>query len=344
MIISRAPLRISFVGGGTDLPRYASKYGGEVISGAIDKYVYVTVNHKFDGKISLRYSKTECVDKINDLKHDIVRECLRYMKIKGGIEIVTISDVPMRGSGLGSSSALTVALLIALAKYKGKTYSKRDIANMACEIEIDILKAPIGKQDQFASAVGGFNHFIFRKDGRVYINKLMQTTNALTSVGDEVFIFDLKIDDKKIWWLESNTLLFYLNKERKANDILKEQGQRIDLMAGVYHDMKKCIGYMLQWLQGKYSDTFIGNIIGLSWNYKKTMCLKVTHDWIDDIYERAKKAGATGGKVCGAGGGGFLMLIVSPDKHKSVRRALKNLKELPFTFNYLGAEVIYEDK
>lgn len=326
MIITRTPLRVSFVGGGTDLPGYANKYGGKVISAAINKCVYVTVNRKFDGKIHLRYSKTEEVDKVDEIQHTIIRECLKLMEVRKGIEIVTISDVPMRGTGLGSSSSLTVGLLNALGVLNGCYFPPNKLAEMACHIEIDTLKAPIGKQDQYVAVYGGLNYFHFNIDGTVTRGDLYQRCSSI-----------------KIKWLEESTMLFYLDKERNANGILSNQVSGIEENRLIYDSMKQLVKDFYDWLLHDSPSPVVGEIIDLGWKNKKELSKYISNDDIDSIYAKAKESGALGGKVCGAGGGGFLMLVVPRDHQYEVGKALHQLKRMPFEFDEEGSRVIYHE-
>ena len=240
MIITRTPLRISFVGGGTDLPAFYLKHTGQVVSTTINKYVYVTVNHKCDGRVSLRYSETENVARVEDLEHAIVRECLRLFGIDEGVEIVTISDVPMNGSGLGSSSSLTVGLLNALCAYTGTTWSAERLAYQAFNVEVNLLGAPIGKQDQYAAAYGAFNHFMFSSNG--YVN-----TEDLYN-GQMEPVIDKEWRNGKIKWLEENTMLFYLDIGRDSGDILQKQIGEMDTMMPIFQALRRSAQTFLHWL------------------------------------------------------------------------------------------------
>lgn len=325
MIISRTPLRVSFCGGGTDQPAYYMKHGGEVVSVAIDKCIYVTINEKFDGRVHLRYSKTENVPKAGDIQHTIVRECLKLMKVKKGVEIVTISDVPMQGTGLGSSSSLTVGLLNALHTYKGKKINAKELAEMACYVEINILKAPIGKQDQYAAVYGGLNRFKFHKGG-VIREDLYQKCSSI-----------------KIKWLEESTMLFYLNKQREGNHILAKQIKGIEDNKLIYDAMKGLVHDFIAWLKGDMPSPVVGQIIDMAWQNKKQLCGQVSNSYIDKFYNKAKGAGALGGKVAGAGGGGFIMLIVPKEHQQKVRESLYPLKEMGMQFDEEGSRIIYHE-
>lgn len=325
MIISKTPFRISFVGGGTDFPGYFKRNGGMVISTAINKHIYVTINGKFDRKIHVRYSSTECVDRPDDLKHKIVREALKMAKIECGVEIVIISDIPTQGSGLGSSSSLSVGLLNALFAYKGIRLTQKEIANMACCLEIERISSPIGCQDQYASAYGGFNKICFN--------------NNMFSV-DPVSRF---ASLEKIHWLEESTMLFYMNG-RAANSILNTHQKNIELMPDILDFQKALVPSFFNWLSEKEQENDVaGTLISKSWEYKKLMTPEASCDYIDEIISRLLEIGACGVKLCGAGGGGFMMVVCDPKKQNHIRDFLTDFIELKFSFEKRGTEIIYED-
>jgi len=321
--VVRSPLRLSFTGGGTDLPGYYRFHGGQVISTTIDKYVYVTINEKFDGRVSLRYSKTEDVGHVDELKHDIVRECLKHFGITNGVEIVTISDVPMKGTGLGSSSALTVGLIKALSAFVRQPMDAGTIAKLACFIEIEMVKSPIGKQDQYAAAFGGFNHIEFGS-------------------ADAVGVFGMH-SPRKVRWLENASMLFHLDRSRSTNDILSKQSEEIGENLYEYDSIKASVRNMLQWLEEGGDVESIGRIIDEEWQHKKELGNGISDDEIDVLYCTAKMAGALGGKVVGAGGGGFMLLIVPDEAKQAVREVMAPLHEMPFRFSTQGSKVIYAD-
>lgn len=326
MIISRTPLRLSFVGGGTDFEEYHQERIGKVISTAIDKYIYVTVNRKFDDKIHLRYSEVEECEHISEIKHAIIREALKMVGISRGIEVVTVSDIPMRGSGLGSSSALAVGLLNALYFFKGHKASPKVLAEHACKLEIEILKSPIGKQDQYACAYGGFNLLTFNKDKSVDVQDLRITANY-----------------EQVRFLEDSSLLFYLTP-RQANDILKlyskafnlkEKRMFLDNMVYLVSDMKL-------WLEGENSTHAFGRIIGTAWEYKKKFSPESTTEQIEKL-EKSLMQEALGIKMCGAGGGGFMLVMCEKENQYYVRKKMKDYKELEFKFEERGSEIVYRD-
>ncbi|MBI1935277.1 GHMP kinase [Candidatus Woesearchaeota archaeon] len=321
MIISRTPLRISFVGGGTDIRNYYELSGGSVISTAINKYVYITINKRFDDTIRVSYSKTEITNNVDKIKHDIVRETMKAVGITKGVEITSIADVPAHGTGLGSSSAFTVGLLNALYAYKGHHKSAKQLAEDACKIEIDILKEPIGKQDQYICAYGGFQHIIFNQDNTVLVNHIICNKNTV---------------DK----LQDNLMMFYTGILRRSNTILSEQVSNVphkkaimDKMTGLTYEMKDL-------LNNNYIDKF-GKILLEGWNHKKQLASGITNDKINKYYEKAINAGASGGKLLGAGGGGFLLIYCEKNKQYEVRKALSRLREFPFSFEQQGSRIIY---
>jgi len=324
MIISRTPLRISFAGGGTDFKEYYRKDGGAVATTAIDKYIYITVNKKFDDRIRVSYAKTEIVDRVDDVQHDLVRECLRYLKIKGGVEITSIADIPSEGTGLGSSSAFTVGLLNALYAFRGQHCSAEKLADTACRIEIDIVKEPIGKQDQYITAYGGLQFVEFRPDGDVYVDPI---------------VCPKKFRDE----LNDNLMLFYLNITRRAGSILQEQRSNIGDRRNNLDLMKGLAGKMRAALIGRSLDEF-GSLLHEGWLLKKGLANGISNPAIDGWYEKGIAAGALGGKVLGAGGGGFLLFYCPKQKQPRVRRALKELKETSFRFEPQGSKIIYVEE
>lgn len=325
MIITRTPFRVSLVGGGTDFKDYYKLDYGSVISSTIDKYLYVTINGKFDGKINIRYSHTEEVNNIDAIINPIIREALKMTNITNSIEITTISDVPMKGTGLGSSSALAVGLLNALYTYKGYNVSNFDLANQACKLEIDILNAPIGKQDQFAAAIGGLRYYRFNKD---------ESVNCVDLLRDALF--------ERVRFLEESLLLFHLGTNRSSNDILKKHKENIDSNKKYLDNMVAFTEDLLLWLKGEKSTYHPGSLLDMSWEYKKQLsdgkCSSVD---IDCIISKIRKLNILGTKIVGAGGGGFLLVMCEKEQQSEVRQALSNLQELPFKFTNKGSEVIY---
>jgi len=325
MLISRTPLRVSLFGGGTDFEDYYKVNGGEVVSLAIEKSIFVTVNKRFDGKLHLRYSKTEEVLGYQDLKHDIVKECLKYVGIQSGIEIVTISDVPSIGTGLGSSGALTVGLLKALYAYVGIDVDNRRLADIACEIEIDKLGAHIGKQDQYVCALGGTKHIKFNKDG---------------SIGT----IDLWEDyGKEIERLLENSLLFYIPNGRKSSKILKVYKKSIEENRKVIDLHKSLVQEFLGDLR-KYQISVekFGMMLNQAWRIKKESS-PATNEIVEKAFSVAMGSGAIGGKLCGAGGGGFMLVVVySKDKQRVIDAMDKEgFKSCNIGVSHIGSEIIY---
>ena len=303
MIISKTPLRISFVGGGTDLPSFYEKDFGAVLSCTIDKYVYVIVKERFDDLIYVNWTKKEIVNNPDEIEHDLVREAMKKAGIEKGVEITILADIPSEGSGLGSSSSLTIGLLNAFYEFKGIQVSAERLAREACEIEIDIIGKPIGKQDHYAAAFGGINEIIFYKNEDVKVTKVDLTNDMFRILG-------------------SNLLLFYTNITRTADDILKKQKEKTLLVYGTLSAMRDQVLYLKNHLENGSNDD-LGTILRQSWDMKKSLLSEISNEKIDKMYERALNAGAVGGKICGAGGGGFLLLYVSLDKQNSVRKYLK---------------------
>lgn len=321
MIITQTPLRVSFVGGGTDFRDYYRRNGGAVLSTTIDKYIFVIVKKRFDKKIRVGYSTTEMVESLDELKHELVREGLRKTGITEGIEISTMADIPSEGSGLGSSSTCTVGLLNAFYVYQGKPKPPETLAKEACEIEIDILGKPIGKQDQYAAAYGGLNIIRFLPDEKVKVEPLL-------------------IDESTKRKLERNLMLFYTGMVRKSSEVLSEQKKNIPDITGILDELKVMVDELKDCLYKEYLDDF-GKLLHYGWQCKKKMASKITNEKIDEYYEKALDAGALGGKITGAGGGGFMLLYCPQEKQDKVRDALSELQELPFSFNRDGSRVIF---
>jgi D-glycero-alpha-D-manno-heptose-7-phosphate kinase len=322
MVISRTPLRVSFVGGGSDLVSFAAKHGGAVVSTTIDKYVYVVVTERFEDDIRVSYSRTEIVDSVGRLKHDLVREALRLAGLPRKVEIVTIADVPARGTGLGSSSAVTVGVLNALYAYQGILKSPAELAAEASYIEIDVLGKPIGRQDQYATAFGGLQLLRF-------------------GPGDRVERDPVVISDETRRRLERNLLLFYTGRQRAASKILGD----IDASAGERPTRRnlerlRSLAYELYEEIGKGNADALGDYLHKGWEQKRRLA-GVTNSRVDGWYEDARAAGATGGKLLGAGGGGFMLFYAPRDRHDAVRSALSRLREVPIRFESTGSRIIH---
>ena len=320
MIIVQTPLRISLFGGGTDFPGYFRAEGGCVLSSAIDKYVYVILKERFDDQIRISYTVTEIVNQVDDINHELIREALKMTGIKKGVEIVTMGDVPA-GTGLGSSSTVTVGALHAFHTYCGQTISMEQLAREACEIEVDILNKPIGYQDQFIASYGGLRFLEFHQDG---------------SVSHQAIEVDPDISNQ----LSIRLMLLYSGAPRRSETILSEQKNNIHNNLTALSKLKEITYEARIALTEGRLDT-IGCLLHESWELKKSLAAGITNGEIGEIYQIARKAGALGGKITGAGGGGFLMLYCPPDKREHVRSALSHLKELPFHLEPNGSRVIF---
>ena len=319
MIISRTPFRISFAGGGTDLKAFYSIEPGAVTSTTIKKYMYVAVNKRFDGTIRVSYTRTEIVDDVEKIKHELVREAMKKAGITNGIEITTMADIPA-GTGLGSSSALTVGLLNALYAFKGEHISAERLAKEACEVEVDIVKEPIGKQDQYAAAYGGMNHIQFNSDETVFVDPIV-------------------CSEKTKKELEGRLMLFFTGITRAANSILDEQKKNTKEKLSYLREMKQLSISIKNALNSNNLDK-MGELLRKGWENKKKIVSTISNDIIDENYNKAIKAGALGGKLLGAGGGGFILLYCPKEKQDDVRKAL-NLKEMKFGFEPQGSKIIY---
>lgn len=324
MIISRTPLRVSFTGGGSDLPAFYQKYGGAVISSAIDKYVYVNVNKKFDNGIRVSYSKTEEVQSVAEIEHRIVRASLGYLGIRGGIEITSIADVPSKGTGLGSSSSFTVGLLNALHAYLGQYVSSEQLGYQSCQIEIDHCNEPIGKQDQYAAAYGGFNLIEFKPDESVIVSPIICQRDTVAEI-------------------ENNLLVFYTGITRSASSLLARQGEEISIEDEKQKTLLRMVDltYDLRRELQKNNTHVFGEILHENWILKKSLLNEISTPEIDRWYESAIRAGAIGGKILGAGAGGFLLFYVPRKAHDTVRKALAELRQINFKFEPLGSRIIF---
>jgi D-glycero-alpha-D-manno-heptose-7-phosphate kinase len=324
VIISQTPLRVSFLGGGSDLPSYYRRNGGAVLSTAIDQSVYVTVSRKFDNALRVSYSRTEEVAHASQIEHPLVREALALLGIEGGVEITSVADIPAKGTGLGSSSSFTVGLLNALHAYCGRHASAASLANESCLIELERCGEPIGKQDQYAAAFGGFNFIRFHPDDSVEVKKIVCPKSLM--------------DD-----LQARLIFFYTGLTRSASTILRQQSAEV-ATAGAKSD---ATGELVRLAEAAYSDLCAGNISSVgamlheAWRLKKQIVSGATCSLIDEAYQAAIDAGAEGGKLLGAGGGGFLMFLAPPERHDSIRGALPQLRETPFRFAAGGSRIIF---
>jgi D-glycero-alpha-D-manno-heptose-7-phosphate kinase len=326
MILVRAPLRMSFVGGGSDLPAYYKENVGAVVSTAINKFVYVTVNKKFDDNIRLSYSQTENVNSSSKIVHPIVRNALEIMRIEKGIEITSISDIPSHGTGLGSSSSFSVALLHALHSFQNKIIAKQDLGELACMLEMEKCLAPIGKQDQFAAAFGGLNFMQFYPNGDVSVEPITCTESTKTHLNESI-------------------ICFYTGRSRSASDILQDQSENLN-RSEVVRLMKKMVtlSYDLRDSLNKDDCSSFGELLDLNWQLKRRMSSSISDNEIDQWYDEAIKAGAYGGKLMGAGNGGFLMFYAPKEKHENIERSLSNLRKVNISFESEGSVILYSNQ
>lgn len=323
MIITRTPFRVSLCGGGSDLPAYYEKNGGCVISTTINKYMYITSHPSFDKKTTvLKYSKTETVHDINDIEHNIFRECLKQEHLEG-LEISSIADVP-QGTGLGSSSSFTVGLLNNLKCYKREYISKHDVAENACNMEINILENPIGKQDQYAAAYGGLNYYQFNKNGTVDVEPILMSHEAFKQ-------------------LEKNLIMLYVGGEHSASAILKEQSKNMTTAKEKEEGQRKIVEltHQLKYELEHNNIDAVGKTLDENWKIKKTLASGISNPDFDRWYDMAIKAGATGGKILGAGGSGFFLFYVPEENQEKFRKEMKELPEMEFKFDHLGTTVIF---
>lgn len=322
MIISQTPYRVSFAGGGTDLPAFYQYEYGAVLSVAVDKHMYVTVSPCFEPSTRVAYTRTEIVNNVSELQHELVREALKITGLGRHIEITTVGDVP-GGTGMGSSSSLTVGVLLTLYAYKGQIVSAKNLAEQACRIEIDVLGKPIGKQDQYAAAFGGMNYIRFNPDGSVDVEPVPAKPETMQE-------------------LQKRIILLYTEEQRDANGILKRQSEGtkdrmsvLRAMRDLAHEMRVAIGG-----SGGGLDEF-ARLLHEGWKLKRSLGFGITTSAVDEWYEQARKLGAQGGKLLGAGGGGFLLLIAPPERHNLIRDALGNPRELTFGIDRRGGRVIF---
>ena len=324
MIIARSPLRITLGGGGTDLPSYYREHEGFLLAAAIDKYVYVNVMRPFTPGIYLKYSKLEHVELIDEVKHPIIREALRILDFSTPqVEITTLADIPA-GTGLGSSGSFTTALLKALYTHRKRHLHQEELAEMACHIEIDLLGEPIGKQDQYIAAIGGITFFTFHQDDKVSATPLVISMETM---------FDL----------EDNLLLFFTGVSRSAGSILKDQQIRSqnneDDMLSNLHYIKK-LGFRSKEALESGNTVLFGELMHEHWEHKKRRSVGMSNPQIDEWYDLAMKNGAIGGKLVGAGGGGFLMFMAQDRNKLRHTMAVEGLEEVRFRFDFEGTKVV----
>jgi D-glycero-alpha-D-manno-heptose-7-phosphate kinase len=321
LIIVQTPLRISFFGGGTDFRPFFMQEGGCVLSTAIDKYIFVTIKHRFDSKLRIGYTETEMVDEVNQIHHELIRESLQMTRIDRGVEITTMGDIPSEGSGLGSSSTVTVGALHAMYAYLGEIVPAERLAREACEIEIEILKRPIGIQDQYIAAYGGLRFFEFLPNGQVTTEKIKLSSEAERA-------------------LNNNFMLFFTGMSRDSSSILKEQVGNLKDRMQELRELKQ-MAYEARCALELENFDELGVLLHRSWELKKRLAGTISNERINEMYESALSAGAIGGKVAGAGGGGFLLLYVPFERQNKVRMKLNDLQELPFRLEGDGTKVIF---
>jgi D-glycero-alpha-D-manno-heptose-7-phosphate kinase len=320
MIITQTPLRIGLLGGGTDLPSYYLEHGGRVLNAAIDKYIYVIVKQRFDDEIYVNYSKKEIVSRVEDLEHELVREAMLMTGVTSGVEITTLADIPSSGSGLGSSSTVTVGLLNALYTYTGRQVPAAELAERACEIEIQRCGKPIGKQDQYIAALGGIRDLRF-------------------GPGDTVGSEELGLSAVERLALQQQVMLFYTGITRRADSILVEQNANVETTLPQLDLLRDLAGFAVERLCSGDVDA-IGPAMRESWEAKRKLASGVSNQQVDAAVTRALDAGATGVKLTGAGGGGFLLVISPMERQPAVRQVLSDMRELPIRLDRLGTRVV----
>lgn len=326
MIVVKTPLRISFVGGGSDINSFYKHHQGQVVCTAIDKYVYAIVKERFDDMIYINYSKKETVASVGEIKHDLVREAMKITGVEKGIEITTLADIPSSGSGLGSSSSITVALLHALYAHQNRLVTAEQLAQEASRIEIDILGKPIGRQDQYAAAYGGVNRFTFLSN---------DTTQRMP----------LDMNHAARRRFSSSLLLYYTGITRSADDILNRQKSNMDAekkreAMRTMVDLVEPFAHAME--HGGIAEC--GRLLDRNWQLKQQMASGISNPKIEEMHRQAIEAGALAGKVCGAGGGGFLLLLVPRENQNNVFKAMQSYRELPFMIEECGSKVIFDDR
>ena len=327
MIITRTPFRISFVGGGSDIPAFYREHGGAVISTTIDKYMYISSHDYFEpGKIRTKYSQTETVESVSDLNHPILRAIMQRLEVQPGLEVSSIADVPA-GTGMGSSSSFTVGTLHNLMARLGKEdqASKAWLGEQACAVELEDLQEPIGKQDQYAAAFGGLNIIRFQKNGQVHVEPLSLSQDAASAFG-------------------SHLRLYYFGNQRSASAILKEQSQESSKEAK-QNALRQMVGMVPEFAssiqQGQMN--LAGEILHENWVLKQSLASGISNPAINEAYDAGRKAGAFGGKLLGAGGGGFMLFLAEPQMHAAMDHQLSKLRVFPFGLDHEGSKVIFND-
>ncbi|GAB4532463.1 MAG: GHMP kinase [Anaerolineales bacterium] len=321
MIIVQTPVRVSFFGGGTDFPAFYLQEGGCVLSTTIDKYIFVTIRERrFDDRIWVSYTRTQIAETIDEVQHELIREAMRLTGVRGGLEINTMGDVPA-GTGLGSSGTVTVGALHALYAYQNILVTAETLARQACQIELDILKRPGGVQDEYIAAYGGLRFMTFQQDGSIQVEAVKLAPELQTR-------------------LNENLLLFYTGLNRRSETILDEQKHNVHDRLPILRRMKTIALTARRELEAGNLDA-LGELLHESWQLKKQLASRISNGEIDAWYQAARKAGALGGKITGAGGGGFFLVYTPYEYHQAVREALSDLREMPFRLEPDGSKVIF---
>jgi D-glycero-alpha-D-manno-heptose-7-phosphate kinase len=321
MLVVQTPLRVSFAGGGTDLPAYYEKRDGFVVSAAIDKCAFVIITARYDDMIYINYSRKEIVQDVDEIQHELVREAMRITGVNRGVEISMLSDIPSQGSGLGSSSSFTVGLLNALHIYRGRPVSPAQLAEEACEIELYRCHKPIGKQDQYIAAFGGVSAFSFGRNGRVEVERL-------------------DLSDTDLRHLSNRLFLFYSDHTRKAEDILGEQRDKTAVNLE-FLDAIKALGHEAYNVIRSREYDRLGEILRKNWEFKKNLASKISNERLDDMCDRALAGGATGAKICGAGGGGYLMAVCPSAERERLLESMAGYRWMPINIEPDGSKVVF---
>ena len=327
MIITKTPLRVSFAGGGTDLAAFYEQEEGMVVSSAISLSIYLAVHEFFEKKIVLKYSQTEEVAEVDEIAHPLIRECMKLAGAGAPLELTSFADIPSKGSGLGSSSSFAVGLIKALNAHQGRNIGPEGCAAGACEVEIDRLGEPIGKQDQYAAAYGGLNTIRFRPDGSVHVDPIIMSR-------------------EKRKQLDENLVMFYTGITRSASGILQEQKKNTTDDSAKFRSLQTMKGMAVELAEALNEGHIdaVGDFMHQGWLEKRKLAAKISNAEIDGWYEAGRAAGARGGKLLGAGGGGFLMFYCDSDKQEALRESLSDLREVPFGLETQGTRVLYVEQ
>ena len=320
MIIVQTPLRVSFLGGGTDFEDFYLHHGGAVLSTAIDKYAFVVMKERYDDMIYVNYSKKEIVENVDDLEHELVKEAMKMAGVEKGVEISTFVDV-REGTGLGSSSSITVGLLQSLYAYKGEAETASTLARQACQIEVDILGKPMGRQDQYIAAYGNMRFITFNEQG-INAEKMLLSKEGKTKLSERL-------------------MLFFTKRTRRSGEILAEQKANIAERVEVLKEMTK-LAYLGKEAITREAFDELGEMLHQGWQLKRQLASKISNSDLDELYQSARNSGAIGGKITGAGGGGFLLLYAPAQRRDDIRSALWGLEEIPFRFEADGSKVIFD--